>query len=134
MNIFLSYSQKDQKLAHALSAGLSEAGYEVLDPANEISPGENWHLQLGKALERSDAMVVLLSPDALASHTVRSDIEYALSSSQFRDRLIPVLVRPTAEIPWILRKRQFIRVSKNLDETVRAVAAALKKTRPAVAS
>lgn len=133
MNVFLSYSHKDKKWATALGTGLAEAGFKVFSD-DEIAPGENWHMQIGKALDRSDAMVVLVSPHALASPTVRSDIEYALGKPQFRDRLIPVLVKPTRGIPWILRKQQFIRASSNIDETVRGVTAALKKARPAVAS
>lgn len=133
MNVFLSYSQRDKKWASALGSGLRASGFEVRDPENDILPGENWHLQLGKALERSEAMVVLLSPDSVASKSVLSEIEYALSSSRFRGRLIPVLVRPTADVPWILQKQHFIRASKDLDKTVSEVAAALKESQASLA-
>jgi hypothetical protein len=46
----------------------------------------------------------LLSPDSVASEWVRREIEFAISLPRFKDRLIPVLVRPTREVPWILQE------------------------------
>jgi hypothetical protein len=58
-------------------------------------------------------MVVLLSPEATQSELVQREIDFALGSLQFKDRLVSVLVRPTEDIPWILRKLPFIRGLKN---------------------
>ena len=132
MNVFISHAQADTKWAEVLRAGLADAGFAVSDPVGEMCAGENLHLEVGKALARADAMVVVLSPDSAASPFVRAEIEYALSSPRFRDRLIPVLVKPTEDIPWILLKQQFIRATKNVDETVHRVAEALHKS-PATA-
>ncbi len=128
MNIFLSYSHADKKWAEKLRSGLIKAGITVRSSLDDIDPGENWHLEVGKALAKSDAMVVLLSPDAVKSLHVRSEIEYALSSAQFRDRLIPVLVEVTDDVPWILRKLQFIRATKDVPATVRRIVTALQKS------
>jgi hypothetical protein len=132
MKVFLSHAEADRKWAEQLRSGLSEAGLEVWNPAHDVIPGSNWHLELGRALERSEAMVVLLSPEAVKSSAVLSEIEYALSASQFRDRLIPVLLRPTEEVPWILRKQNFIRATKDVTETVQRITAALERS-PAIA-
>jgi hypothetical protein len=35
---------------------------------------------------------------------VRYDFEYALTSLRYKDRVIPVVVRPTRDVPWILRR------------------------------
>ena len=128
MNVFISYSQADAKWAEALRTGLADEGFSVSDPFTDMCAGENLHLEVGKALARADAMVVLLSPDSAASPYVRAEIEYALSSPQFRDRLIPVLVKDTDDIPWILLKQQFIKATKNVNETVLRVAGALHKS------
>jgi hypothetical protein len=133
MNVFLSYSHTDEEWADVIRSGLTRAGYQIWNPVDDIGAGVNWHLETGRALERSEAMIVLLSPDSVNSPSVRSEIEYALSGSQFRGRLIAVLVRPTPmdEVPWILQRQQFIRATKDVDETVRQVASALKKARAA---
>lgn len=132
MKVFISYSGADEKWADRLRKALAPQGVEVWNPASQISPGENWGLKYGKALQNSDGVVVLLSPDSVKSDWVRHEIEYALSSPQFRDRLIPVVVRATDEIPWILRKLNVIRATKDDDETARRIATALRKT-PAAA-
>src|SRR5204863_7364456 len=72
--------------------------------------GENVSLEVGKALERSEAIVMLLSPDAVESSNVRSEIAYALSSPKFEARIIPVVVKPTSGIPWFLQTFQMIRL------------------------
>jgi hypothetical protein len=72
-------------------------------------PGENLPLEVGKALQRSDAIVVLLSPDAVESQAVRSEIAYALASPKFEGRVIPVIVKPTKAIPWFLQTLPMIR-------------------------
>ena len=128
MNVFISYSHADKKWADTLRSGLAKAGFEVSDPVGDICAGENLHLELGKALARADAMIVVLSPASAASASVRAEIEYALSSPQFRDRLITVLVKPTGETPWILRRLPFIRATKDVEETVRRVAATLHRS------
>jgi hypothetical protein len=132
MKVFISYSEADEKWVDRLRPALAKYEVDVWDPASQIAPGENWGLKYGKALENSDAVVVLLSPDSVKSDWVRHEIQYALSSPQFRDRLVPVVVRPTNEIPWILRKMNVIRATQNADETARRIADALRKT-PATA-
>jgi len=128
MKIFISHSESDEKWARLLRSRLSEEGFEVWNSASDIAPGDNWLLKSGKALEAADAMIVLLSPDSAKSDSVRSEIEFALGSPQFRDRLIPLLVKPTEDIPWILRKLQIIRATKDADETVGRVIAVLQKS------
>ena len=127
MKVFISYSGPDEKWADLLRTALSKYDVEAWDPASQIAPGENWGLKYGKALENADAVVVLVSPDSVKSDWVRHEIQYALSSPQFRDRLIPVVVRPTEEIPWILRKLKVIRATKEPDETARRIVNVLRR-------
>jgi TIR domain len=127
VKVFISYSGSDEKWADRLRSALAKYEVDVWDPASQIAPGDNWGLKYGKALENSDAVVVLISPASVKSDWVRHEIQYALSSAQFRDRLIPVLVRPTDEIPWILRKLKVIRASHSVDETARRIVNALRK-------
>ena len=126
MKIFLSYAHADALIAHSLGQALTSEGFEVWDAANELLPGGNLHLKVGRALERSQAMVVLLSPDAIKSPSVLGEVDYALTSLKFRERLIPVLVRPTVNIPWILERLQFIDATKGDTKVARRIAAALR--------
>src|SRR5712692_5774960 len=109
--VFLSYASPDRELAAELAKRLGKEGYEVWFADGRLFPGDNWSLAIGKALEESDAIVVLLSPESVRSASVRREIEYALSSKQYKDRLIPVLVRPTRDFPWILERFSMIRAA-----------------------
>lgn len=103
MSVFVSYSSSDQKWAKELISHLEEEGVKVRDPRSDFTPGDNWSLQIGKALESANALILLVSPSAMKSESFRGETEYALGSKRFRDRLIPVIVKDTPELPWILR-------------------------------
>jgi len=104
MQIFLSYAGSDKAYAKSLASQLQKRGFSVWSPRDEVLPGDNVWLQTGEALKKSRAMIVLLSPDSVRSEHVRREIEYALGDPNYEGRLFPVLVRPTDDIPWILRR------------------------------
>jgi len=104
MSVFLSYSDEDRKWATELVSQLSQKGIDVWDAPSKLTPGDNWPLEVGKALQRADAIIVLLSPAATRAPSVRQELDYALSSERFEDRVIPIIVKPTSRIPWILRR------------------------------
>jgi hypothetical protein len=108
MQIFLSHVESDRDWARELSQQLSAAGLRVVDPFNDAFPGDNWFLKIGKALDESEAMIVLISPEAVKSSWLRSEIQYALGSEKFQNRLIPVEVEPTEDFPWVLRHMQWV--------------------------
>ena len=109
MKVFMSYSDSDAMLAARVSDALENNGLEVWDPDRELFPGDNWAAEVARALEESDAMVVLLTPAVAGSRWVKRDVEYALGAKNFSNRLIPVVVGdrdqfPTNEMPWIVRR------------------------------
>ncbi len=113
MQVFISHSWKDNALARKLAAVLEEAGFHVWDAYLNRLPGDNLAEMTAKALEESQAMVVLLTPESLENPWVRSEIEFALGNKKYAWRLIPVLVGDPQkfqddQIPWILRKLQII--------------------------
>jgi hypothetical protein len=103
VKVFISHAEKDGPYAALLGRALTGAGLSVWEPS-AVQPGDNWALKTGEALAKADAVVVLLSPDSVASEWVRREIEFTISSPRFNGRLIPVLVRPTPEVPWILEE------------------------------
>lgn len=100
--VFLSYARSDRDLVQKIGQELSDAGLEVWDPEEEILPGANSTAELKAALDSASALVVFISPDAMASRSVTYEIEYALGARHLRGRLIPVTIRPTKDAPWIL--------------------------------
>lgn len=112
-HIFISHSHRDASWARELSRHLEGHGFQVFLGA-DLLPADNWHLEIGKALEAADAMVVLISPEAGLSLSVQKEIQYALGAERFQGRLIPVEVRPTQDYPWVLRTLQWIKTEGDM--------------------
>jgi hypothetical protein len=119
VRVFVSHSAKDSDLVKVLRTRLDKAGVDVLDPQRDLAPGDNFPHAVGRALERADVMVILLSPDAVRSEWLRFELEYALGNARFKGRLVPVLVRPTKDTPWILDRMSVVDVTG--DDPSRAV-------------
>jgi hypothetical protein len=100
--VFISYASADGEPARKVAQHLSEAGFQIWDPEREILPGADWTSTLKKGLDTAFAVIVFISPDAIESRSVLREIEYALSARHLRGRLIPVVLKPTEEAPWIL--------------------------------
>ena len=52
-------------------------------PPVTVLPGDNWPNKVDQALQESDAMVVLLTADALRASWVRREIQYALGEQKY---------------------------------------------------
>lgn len=118
MKVFISYSSKDEALATRLVASLEDAGLDAWYQKREIMPGDNWAEKIAQGLKESNAMVVLLTADALESDAVQSSISYALGEKAFNKRLIPVLVGdskdfPSDRIPWIFKRLKTITLPRD---------------------
>lgn len=128
--IFLSHASSETPFAREMAQKLTRAGLSVWFDEIELPTGENWAKAIGKALDKSNAMVVLLSPDATKSTWISRDIEYAISTPRFQGRLFPVMVKPTREdeVPWILRHLGIIKAG-DPESASRRVVRALKGER-----
>jgi hypothetical protein len=75
--VFLSDARADLEPALRISEYLRKTGFKVWDPEIEILPGSDFAALLQKALESSQALVVLISPKAMESSFVAWEISYA---------------------------------------------------------
>ena len=101
------------RLAAQVSKALQDEGLEVWDSDLNLLPGDNWAAEVARALEESEAMVVLMTADAFSSPWVRREMEYALGAKRYSNRLIPVAVGdresiPARDIPWIIRRLPWV--------------------------
>jgi len=127
--VFLSYALTDRAVAERIRRVLQQHSFQVFDPGFELQLGENWAERIGKELSDSDAMVVLLSSESVKSLNLRSEIGFALGSSNYQNRVIPVLIEPTEDIPWILRTFPMVKLSDSVDpgqEVLKALLGAIR--------
>ena len=128
MNVFISHATADKDVAEGLASELKEHGLSVTHPDADAAPDYNVALRVGKALERADAIVVLLSPKAVKSEQVRGEIEYAVTSPRFQGRLVPVMIKKTGGAPWILHELNMLAASADLALLGREIAARFRRT------
>ena len=132
MKVFISYSSKDEALATKIVESLEEAGLDAWYKKREILPGDNWAEKIASGLKESNAMVVLVTNDALESDAVVDNISYALNEPVFSKRLIPVIVGDSDDfldkMPWIFKRLHTVTLSKDgkNEEQFKQIAQALK--------
>jgi hypothetical protein len=128
LKVFLSYHSKDSAAAEGLTKALEAAGLEVVDPIRGLDPGGNLFEQAAKALEASQAMVFVVSPDAVESTWAKKQLEYALTQPRFEGRVVPVLARPTKDVPWILNKLVMLDLKSGPTQVGRKASELIKRT------
>jgi tetratricopeptide (TPR) repeat protein len=101
--VFISYSRKDREFVDRLADELLARGIEVFVDRKALAPGKRWSDELQHAIKVSRTMVVVLSPDSVASTHVKNEIAFAEGDG---DTIIPVLYR-TCEIPLSVSSLQY---------------------------
>jgi hypothetical protein len=105
--VFISYSRKDMAFADRLEAALKLHGFEVLIDRAEIYAFEDWWKRIQAVIARADAVVFVLSPDAVASRVCKDEVDFAASLNK---RFAPVVLRRVEEqaVPEALARLNFI--------------------------
>ncbi|MBN2303147.1 MAG: toll/interleukin-1 receptor domain-containing protein [Anaerolineae bacterium] len=104
-DIFISYSHKDAAFARHLTRHLQRMTGRVWIDVDKIRTGKDWSNEIQTALDECKALVLLISPDAMASKNVEDEWKYCLD----HDRpVIPILVRPTKNIHFQLNRLHYI--------------------------
>jgi len=101
---FVSYAREDKEFALKLAKDLRAAGANLWVDQLDIPPGSRWDTAVEAALDSCGAMLLILSPDAVASENVKDEVADALDKGK---RVVPVVVRE-CKIPLRLRRVQYI--------------------------
>ena len=106
-DVFLSHSSVDKPWVIQLKTDLARYGLKAWLDQDEIRPGDIFAQTLEAALDASSAVVLVISPESIASDWVKEEYYRALSLSKRGQRLIPILLRK-AEVPGFLSGRDRI--------------------------
>ena len=101
--LFVSYSHNDETYLSELEKHFSTLKREKLIDTwcdRKIVPGKNWEGEIDDALQRSDVIVFLISPDFIASeYCIEKEVTAALERhSRGEAVVIPIVVRP---VDWL---------------------------------
>lgn len=102
--VFISYSRVDEPFARRLATSLSETGMDVWIDVEDIPAGMKWSKAIQQGLDSAVVMLVLISPESMASGNVEDEWQYFLDHNK---PVIPVLLRP-AKIHFQLNRMQYI--------------------------
>ncbi len=123
--VFLSYSRKDADVMRRVRDALYATKLDVWTDSN-LEPGTPaWQSAIGEAIEESQVMVALLSPDAKVSKWVAKEISYA---EKLGLMIIPALVRGTdlESVPFLLNDYQYIDLRSQPDRKIGELVAVVR--------
>jgi WD40 repeat protein len=104
--IFLSHSSLDNTEARAMYDWLATQGWDEvffdLDPSDGLAAGQNWRGELHKAGENCSAVIILISPNWVASNWCKTEFLFA---AHLGKEIFPVLIAPCSlnELPGELQ-------------------------------
>ena len=94
-HIFISYSHKDTKYAHALADHLKSRGFDFwID--ERLDYGSQWPYEIQKQLDSCDAFLVIMTPRSFASEWVQSEVQRAKRKLK---PIFPLLLE--GDEPWL---------------------------------
>ena len=89
-DIFISYSRRDENFATQLKDQLRSSGFDIWIDREGISGGSAWQTAISKAIRECNTLVVVLSPDSVASEYVTKEITLADTHNK---KIIPIMCR-----------------------------------------
>ena len=90
VDVFISYSRRDQAFVRSFHAALVARGREVWIDWEDIPPTADWEAEIYAGIEAADAFVFVLSPDSVRSDVCPRELEHAVHHQK---RLVPVVCR-----------------------------------------
>jgi len=113
LRVFLCHAFEDKPgVRRDLYGPLKKDGFDPWLDAEKIIPGQNWQLEIGKALRSSDAIIVCLSrlsvtKEGYLNRELKEALEIADEKPEGTIFLIPVKLN-RCDIPYRLRSLQWV--------------------------
>jgi len=102
--IFISYSRKDIAFVRKLAGDLETAGYDVWWDLTDLRGGDDWPRMIPAAIESSQYVIVVLSPNSAGSDWVEKEYTQALG---LRKKIIPIMLKPS-RVPFPLNTINYV--------------------------
>jgi len=84
----------DRQFATSITEVMRRHGVPVWYSQTNIVGAQQWHDEIGAALQRCDWFAVILSPNSVASMWVKRELLFALQQNRFENKIVPILYQP----------------------------------------
>jgi len=107
LDLFISYSRKDEKFVRELEDALHVAGRKLWIDRRNIRYTEEWLKAIYSGIEAADNFVFVISPDSVVSENCGRELSHAVEHNK---RLVPIIhrevdphsvPRPLADLDWV---------------------------------
>ncbi|MBM3943023.1 MAG: toll/interleukin-1 receptor domain-containing protein [SAR202 cluster bacterium] len=115
--VFLSHSSQDRPIATSIAETLRRHGIATWFSETDILGAQQWHDEIGAALQRCDWFALILSPNFVNSIWVKRELLFALQQNRFVDKIVPILNVPCEflRLSWTLPIFQMIDFTREFD-------------------
>lgn len=119
--LFLSHASSDAHLATELARVLRNHAIPVWFSRSDIRGSQQWHDEIGEALERCDWFAAVLTPNAITSKWMKFELVHALNADHYAGRIIPLIYAPCAieRLSWVLPQLQAIDFQRDVEDGYR---------------
>lgn len=120
--VFLSHANLNRQFATAIAKLLQQHGVPVWYSRINIVGAQQWHDEIGEALQRCDWFIVILSPESVESMWVKRELVFALSERRFENRIVPLLYQSCdiKKLSWtLLPSFQLVDFTQSFEEGCR---------------
>lgn len=126
-SVFLSYSRSDAQIVDKIADDLQKEGFDLWFDRQNLVAGQNWQVQIEKAINESSFIIVFISKNSLQSKWVQAEYRAAFEHQQRAGgtRLIPVLLEKV-ELPVFLSTIQYVDFTESYYQGMRNLIRALK--------
>lgn len=122
---FVCYTRADDIFAIELAEKIKERQLPVWIDMLDIRMDEDWHDAINAAMERSGLMLLILSPEMIASEDTRAELEYFLLQGKI---VLPIMFRDCDPSPLRLM-HPIVNFRQNYKTGLRVIYALLGITR-----
>jgi len=125
--LFISYSNKDEELAHILEDRLKEYGIKIVYDKIIFDSGGDYQKDLLKSLINADAIIVLITSNSISSPYVMKELGMARSvaqESQGKKLLLPIIYGDV-EIPNSIKDSYVIYWKDNFEKVIESIVGAV---------
>ncbi|QGJ71569.1 Hypothetical protein PBC10988_32760 [Planctomycetales bacterium 10988] len=119
-DVFISYAVKDRDPVIALAQGLKKAGFSVWRDGDQLLCGDYYGEQIAQAIHHSKVVVLMLSPNSLASDNVMQEVRLVWDFGH--RKILPIWLTEPGPMPerfrFCLAGTQYLSLFNNTVESI----------------